>query len=190
MAGVGRRTSLTNTTPAHSPPHPAPHNSKRTCIGAGSSGRSAMLLSSGSPGTICQWSNTLRQKAWPCTQQNSRQGGRGGQTLTQFTARFHLPPSQQVPRRAPCHLLPTPCLLPGACLRVVAQVCLEAKALHDRQERFDNEDGRARLRDIGGDVAAPLGQHCVDGRDAICSRWAGGRRQGKGTQGSRQGRGR
>lgn len=37
-----------------------------TCMGAGSSGRSAIERSSGSPGTICQWSKTDRQKAWPC----------------------------------------------------------------------------------------------------------------------------
>lgn len=38
----------------------------RCCIGAGSRGRKTMLLSRGSPGTMAQWSNTERQKAWPC----------------------------------------------------------------------------------------------------------------------------
>lgn len=47
-----------------------------TCIGAGSSGRSAMERSSGSPGTICQWSKTDRQKAWPC----SKPRGGGGRS--------------------------------------------------------------------------------------------------------------
>lgn len=42
------------------------HVPRPTCMGAGSSGRSTMERSSGSPGTICQWSNTDRQKAWPC----------------------------------------------------------------------------------------------------------------------------
>ena len=42
------------------------------CTGAGSSGRSTMLLSSGSPGTICQWSKTLRQNACPCAHHHSR----------------------------------------------------------------------------------------------------------------------
>ena len=35
-------------------------------MGAGSSGRSWMLLSSGSPGTMLQWSKQATQKAWPC----------------------------------------------------------------------------------------------------------------------------
>lgn len=37
----------------------------RCCAGLGSRGLSTMLLSSGSPGTICQWSNICWQKAWP-----------------------------------------------------------------------------------------------------------------------------
>jgi len=36
------------------------------CPDAGSSGRSLMLVSVGSPGTMDQWSKTCRQKAWPC----------------------------------------------------------------------------------------------------------------------------
>lgn len=41
-------------------------NSRARCwIGAGSRGRSTMLLSRGSPGTIAQWSNTDKQNACP-----------------------------------------------------------------------------------------------------------------------------
>ena len=41
-------------------------NSLARCVaGWGSRGRMTMLLSRGSPGTICQWWNTLRQNAWP-----------------------------------------------------------------------------------------------------------------------------
>ena len=42
-------------------------NSLARCVaGWASSGLIIMLLSRGSPGTICQWWNTDRQKAWPC----------------------------------------------------------------------------------------------------------------------------
>eukprot|EP00850_Spirogloea_muscicola_P018282 SM000166S02463 [mRNA] locus=s166:132546:136017:+ [translate_table: standard] len=42
-------------------------NSRARCgAGAGSRGRSTMLLSNGSPGTTAQWSKTDRQNAWPC----------------------------------------------------------------------------------------------------------------------------
>mmetsp|Transcript_18570 Transcript_18570/g.39864 ORF Transcript_18570/g.39864 Transcript_18570/m.39864 type:complete len:296 (+) Transcript_18570:357-1244(+) len=52
-------------------------------------------------------------------------------------------------------------------LCVVAQVCLKAEALHHGQEGLDDEDGRAGLGHVGCHVAAPLGQHVVDGRQAV-----------------------
>ena len=58
----------------------------------------------------------------------------------------------------------------GLALRVVAQVGLEAKGLDDRQEGLHNEDGRARLGHVCGDVPSPLGQHRIDGGDAVCAR--------------------
>lgn len=41
-------------------------NSRARCVaGCGSRGRMCMLLSRGSPGTICQWWKTDMQNAWP-----------------------------------------------------------------------------------------------------------------------------
>lgn len=42
-------------------------------------------------------------------------------------------------------------------LCVVAQVSLKAKALNDGQQRLDNEDGRAWLRQIRGHMASAAG---------------------------------
>lgn len=54
----------------------------------------------------------------------------------------------------------------GLALCVVAQVRLKAKALDDRQERLDDEDGGAGSGHVGGDVATALCQHVVNGTAA------------------------
>ena len=47
------------------------------------------------------------------------------------------------------------------------QVGLKPKALDNGQEGLDHKDGRSRPRDVGGDVPSALGQHIVDGGNAV-----------------------
>ena len=47
------------------------------------------------------------------------------------------------------------------------QVGLEPKALDNGQEGLDHKDGRSRPWDIGSDVPSALGQHIVDGGNAV-----------------------
>ena len=60
------------------------------------------------------------------------------------------------------------------------QAAAQPLARIHRQEGLDDEDGGAWLGHVRRHVAAPLGQHCVDGGDAVCEwkRWQDGRRLG------------
>ena len=117
------------------------------------------LLSRGSPGTICQWSNTLRQKAWPCVWY--LRGGRGSQE------KGHERGVKKVMAQAASSAREG---VRGVSGGDVPQVGLKTKALDDRQEGLDHKDGRPWPRDVGGDVSSALGQHVVYGGNAVGGR--------------------